>query len=48
MYGQVSFDPGYPTEPIEVFEPLVRLLFAEPRYLPPGWVCATAAAVLGL
>jgi len=35
-YDQASFDPGYPTEPIEVFEPMVRRVFAEPRYLPPG------------
>ena len=37
-YDQASFDPDYPTEPIEVFEPMVRRIFAEPRYLPPGWV----------
>jgi predicted HD phosphohydrolase len=37
-YDQASFDPDYPTEPIEVFEPMVRRVFAEPRYLPPGWV----------
>ena len=35
-YDQASFDPDYPTEPIEVFEPMVRRVFAEPRYLPPG------------
>ena len=33
-----SFDPDYPTESIDVFEPMVRRVFAEPRYLPPGWV----------
>jgi predicted HD phosphohydrolase len=37
-YDQASFDPEYATEPIEVFEPMVRGVFAEPRYLPPGWV----------
>lgn len=36
-YDQASFDPDYPTDPIEVFEPMVRRVFAEPRYLPPGW-----------
>ncbi len=33
-YDQASFDPNHPTEPIEVFEPMVRRVFAEPRYLP--------------
>lgn len=37
QYDQASFDPDYPTETIEVFEPMVRRVFAEPRYLPPGW-----------
>ena len=37
-YDQASFDPNYPTESIEVFEPMVRRVFADPRYLPPGWV----------
>jgi predicted HD phosphohydrolase len=37
-YDQASFDPDYSTEPIEVFEPMVRRVFAEPKYLPPGWV----------
>ena len=37
-YDQASFDPDYPTESIDVFEPMVRRMFAEPRYLPPGWV----------
>jgi predicted HD phosphohydrolase len=37
-YDQASFDPDYPTESIEVFETMVRRVFAEPRYLPPGWV----------
>ena len=35
-FDQASFDPDYPTEPIEVFAPMVRRVFAEPRYLPPG------------
>jgi hypothetical protein len=26
-----SFDPGYPTEPLSHFEPLVRKVFATPR-----------------
>jgi predicted HD phosphohydrolase len=38
QYDQASFDPDYPTEPIDVFDPMVRRVFAEPRYLPPGWV----------
>ena len=29
-WDQVSFDPDYPTEPLEHFEPLVRELFAKP------------------
>jgi predicted HD phosphohydrolase len=37
-YDQASFDPDYETEPIETFEPMVRRVFAEPRYLPPGAV----------
>src|SRR3954470_1134045 len=37
-YDQASFDPDYPTESIDVFEPMVRRVFADPRYLPPGWV----------
>jgi predicted HD phosphohydrolase len=32
-YDQASFDPSYATDPIEVFEPMVRRVFAEPRYL---------------
>lgn len=31
-YDQVSFDPDYPTEPLEFFEPMVRRLLAEPIY----------------
>ncbi len=29
-WDQTSFDPDYPTEPLEHFEPLVRALFAKP------------------
>jgi predicted HD phosphohydrolase len=36
-YDQASFDPDYPTLPIGEFEPMVRRLFAEPRYLEPGY-----------
>ncbi len=36
-YDQASFDPDYPTLPITEFEPGVRRVFAEPRYLPPGY-----------
>jgi len=32
-YDQVSFDPAYDAEPVEFFEPMVRRVFAEPRYL---------------
>jgi len=28
-WDQCSFDPGYPTQPLEHFEPLVRALFAK-------------------
>jgi predicted HD phosphohydrolase len=35
-WDQASFDPGYPTKPLEVFEPLVRQVFGrkahDPRY----------------
>jgi predicted HD phosphohydrolase len=37
-YDQASFDPDYPTESIEVFAPMVRRVFSEARYLPPGSV----------
>ena len=30
-YDQVAFDPGYDTQPLEHFEPLVRALMAGPR-----------------
>ena len=32
-YDQESFDPDYDTLPIEFFEPMVRRVFGEPRYL---------------
>ena len=30
-YDQNSFDPAFATEPLEVFEPMVRRVFAAPR-----------------
>ncbi|MGH9047132.1 MAG: HD domain-containing protein [Acidimicrobiales bacterium] len=30
-WDQTSFDPDYPTQPLEHFEPLVREVFARPR-----------------
>jgi len=35
-YDQASFDPDYDTLPIAEVEPMVRRIFAEPRYLEPG------------
>ena len=32
-YDQNCFDPAYESLPIEHFEPMVRRVFAEPRYL---------------
>jgi predicted HD phosphohydrolase len=32
-YDQNCFDPGYDSLPVEFFEPMVRRVFAEPRYL---------------
>jgi predicted HD phosphohydrolase len=32
-YDQNSFDPAYESEPLETFEPMLRRVFAEPRYL---------------
>jgi predicted HD phosphohydrolase len=32
-YDQASFDPGFASEPLEVFEPMVRRVFGRPRYL---------------
>ena len=34
LYDQNCFDPAYRSLPLESFEPLVRGVFAEPRYLP--------------
>jgi predicted HD phosphohydrolase len=31
-WDQISFDPDYDTEPLEHFEPLVREVFAHPRW----------------
>jgi predicted HD phosphohydrolase len=36
LYDQNCFDPDYDSLPIEEFEPLVRQVFAEPRYLNRG------------
>jgi len=35
-YDQASFDPEYDTMPVDTFEPMVRRVFAQPRYLEPG------------
>jgi predicted HD phosphohydrolase len=39
-WDQASFDPAYPTRPLEDFEPMVRRIFArtpdDPRYLQQG------------
>ena len=32
-YDQASFDPDYASEPLEVFEPMLRRVFERPRYL---------------
>jgi predicted HD phosphohydrolase len=32
-WDQTSFDPDYPTQPLKHFEPLVRELFAQPRFI---------------
>ena len=32
-WDQTSFDPDYPTKPLEHFEPLVRQVFAQPRMM---------------
>lgn len=37
LYDQASFDPAYDTLPIGAFEPMVRRVFAEPRYLESGY-----------
>jgi predicted HD phosphohydrolase len=33
LYDQSSFDPGYDSMPLEAFEPMLRRVFAQPRYL---------------
>ena len=33
-WDQASFDPGYPTLPLEAFEPLVREIFSRPAFDP--------------
>ena len=33
-WDQVSFDPDYPTKPLEFFEPLVREIFSRPAHDP--------------
>ena len=33
LYDQNCFDPAYESLPVEFFEPMVRRVFAEPRYL---------------
>jgi predicted HD phosphohydrolase len=33
-HDQNCFDPAYESLPVEFFEPMVRRVFAEPRYLP--------------
>jgi predicted HD phosphohydrolase len=33
LYDQNCFDPAYESLPVETFEPMVRRVFAEPRYL---------------
>jgi predicted HD phosphohydrolase len=34
LYDQNCFDPAYESLPVEFFEPMVRRVFAEARYLP--------------
>jgi len=36
LYDQSSFDPGYDSLPFSHFEPVLRAVFAEPRYLRAG------------
>jgi predicted HD phosphohydrolase len=36
-YDQASFDPGYPTEPISFFEPMVRRVISLDRRKVPDW-----------
>lgn len=37
LYDQNSFDPRYDTAPLADFEPMLRRVLAEPRYLGPGF-----------
>lgn len=39
LYDQESFDPGYDTLPLEYFEPALRRVFGEARYLPMVHAC---------
>ena len=32
--GSISFDPDYPTETLEIFEPMVREVFGRKAYSP--------------
>lgn len=43
-YDQRSFDPEYDTLPLDFFEPMIRRVFAEPRYLARSNVQPTADA----
>jgi predicted HD phosphohydrolase len=38
LYDQNCFDPAYDSEPLERFEPMVRRVCSEPRYLPDDYV----------
>jgi predicted HD phosphohydrolase len=38
LYDQNCFDPAYDSEPVERFEPMVRRVCSEPRYLPDDYV----------
>jgi predicted HD phosphohydrolase len=38
LYDQSCFDPAYDSEPLERFEPMVRRVCSEPRYLPDDYV----------
>jgi predicted HD phosphohydrolase len=42
-WDQVSFDPDYPTKPLEVFEPAVRRIFSRPAH-DPRYASPTPAA----
>ena len=36
LYDQCSFDPEYDTQPIAFFEPMLRRVFAAPKWTEPG------------